>query len=499
MSADDYPDYDLSFLDGTTGSDLAAMGKGLDSAATDLQKNADDLNGNAKGQTVERVHGDLVSIKQSLDDATDHATAAAAAFAAMKAAWDTWKANAPKQAEIAAAEQAVAHAREQLKSADNHHAGLARAALKRAQDTLRDLIAKREAADAALVEALEKAKAQLKRSRVHDHGKPLDDGPGAPAHTAPPPKSAPKSSPAPGSETSETPAPTSAPAPAAPAPPTTLSDAPAAAAPAPETSPSSTTGGSGLSPATAAALGAALSQQGQQQQAPPQMPMMPQVPMAAQQQNTKPAGEQNRNGDGVIGTDDILKALGPAAAAAAALPLGAAGLSAGSNMSPVTVASPAISPNPTFLPAAPWSPAGSGSGLSAPAINPVTTGTSVSGLLTDNNVSGRPDNVASRSAYAPNPGATSTASHLAGAQSGGGSAASGTATGSATAGAPGAGMPMMPMMPMGGAGGAAGGSQRDPVTAKLTPEQQELMGLPTVAASVAGGTIAQRGVAGERS
>ena len=56
---------------------------------------------------------------------------------------------------------------------------------------------------------------------------------------------------------------------------------------------------------------------------------------------------------------------------------------------------------------------------------------------------------------------------------------------------------MMPMMPMGGAGGAAGGSQRDPVTSKLTPEQRELMGLPTVAAAVAGGTIAQRGVDGE--
>ena len=214
--------------------------------------------------------------------------------------------------------------------------------------------------------------------------------------------------------------------------------------------------------------------------------------MAAQQQNPKPAGAENRNGDGVIGTDDILRALGPAAAV---LPLGA-GLSAASNMSPVTVASPAISSNPTFSPAAPWSTAGSG--LSAPAVNPVTTGTSVSGLLTDNNVSGRPDNVASRSAYAPSPGATSTASHLAGAQPAGGAATSGTTTGSATAGAPGAGMPMMPMMPMGGAGGAAGGSQRDPVTSKLTPEQRELMGLPTVAESVAGGTIAQRGVDGEQ-
>lgn len=58
-------------------------------------------------------------------------------------------------------------------------------------------------------------------------------------------------------------------------------------------------------------------------------------------------------------------------------------------------------------------------------------------------------------------------------------------------------MPMVPMMPMSGSGGA-NGSKRDPVTAKLTPEQQELMGLPTVAESVAGGTIAQRGVGGEQ-
>ena len=55
-------------------------------------------------------------------------------------------------------------------------------------------------------------------------------------------------------------------------------------------------------------------------------------------------------------------------------------------------------------------------------------------------------------------------------------------------------MPMMPMMPVAGAGTGANQNQRDPVTAKLTPEQQELMGLPTIAESVASGTIAQRGI-----
>ncbi len=484
MSADDYPDYDLSFLDGTTGSDLGALSKGLDSAAADLQKRASDLDGTAEGQTVERVHQDLISIKQALDTAAGRAASAAAAFQDMKNAWDTWKANAPKHAELVAAEKAVADAREALKAADNHHAALFRAALKRAQEALRDLIAKREAADAALSKALDEAKKKLGEgsgwgNRDEQSDKDGETPASAPGSGSPAPKTT--TAPGPGSESpaaASTPAPAAAPAPAT------------GAAPAPETAPSSTTNGSGLSPTTAAALGAALAQQQpQQSQAQPQMPMMPQIPMAAQQPNTKPAGQGSPNGDGVIGTDDILRALGPAAAAAA-LPLGAAGLGAAASFAPVTVAAPATSPS------APWSSTSPAPNLSvAPAVNPVTTGTSIAGLVTDNNVTGRPDNVASRSAFAPNPGATATASHLAGAQVGGGAAAGGTTTGSAgAAGVPGAGMPMMPMMPIAGTGAGAAQNQRDPVSAKLTPEQQELMGLPTIAESVAGGTIAQRGV-----
>ena len=55
------------------------------------------------------------------------------------------------------------------------------------------------------------------------------------------------------------------------------------------------------------------------------------------------------------------------------------------------------------------------------------------------------------------------------------------------------GTPMMPPM-MGGPGmnGAGGGKERDLVTAKLTEDQAQLLGLDTQAEAVPGGTIARK-------
>jgi len=245
--ADNYPDYDFSFLDGTVGSDLAVVGKGLDAAAADVQSHTRELSDTADGATVTQVHEDLVEIRDALSAAATNAAQTAEAFEVMKAAWAAWQAIAPRQAEIVAAEAAVARAREMLKASDNHHAGLARGALKRAQDTLRDLIQRREDADAALVEALEKARNMLALAATVDvSGERV--GRRTPSPTTPAPD-VPKST-EPGAPSTPSAA---APSPAAAAP------APSAELPAPGTSLSAAGDAStpALSPTAAAALGAA--------------------------------------------------------------------------------------------------------------------------------------------------------------------------------------------------------------------------------------------------
>lgn len=146
-----------------------------------------------------------------------------------------------------------------------------------------------------------------------------------------------------------------------------------------------------------------------------------------------------------------------------------------------TVAAPAITPaatpQPTFTPL----------GLTgAAAVNPVvaqpiTTGTSISGLETSSNVSGRPDGATARTA-------TSPATNLSGAiadQTSGRAPAAGVGTG--MGGVP----PMMGPM-MGGMGGSGAGKDREPVTAAMTPDQAQLLGLEAVATAVPGGTIARK-------
>lgn len=148
---------------------------------------------------------------------------------------------------------------------------------------------------------------------------------------------------------------------------------------------------------------------------------------------------------------------------------------------------PLFTPAAAPTPAQAFAPLGSGlSGLTPanPVVaQPIVTGNSISGLTTDNNVTGRPDGAAPRTATSP--------THLAGAAAANAVAAGDAAQQRTVGHGPGM-MPMIPMVP-GAAGAAGGGKDRDPVTAALTPDQAELMGLETRAEAVPGGTIARKG------
>jgi hypothetical protein len=245
----------------------------------------------------------------------------------------------------------------------------------------------------------------------------------------------------------------------------------------PETAGAAT--GSGLSPAQAGALAAALGQQQQPQaQAAPPMPQMPTMP---QQQPPKQNPLAN---SGINDPNALLAAL------AAAAPMGALAGVGGSPPMSSAIASPALTPLNTITPSGPTftplNPTGLvGASPANPVVQPVVTGTSTAGLTTDNNVTGRPDGAAARTATSPSP-----ASHLAS----GGAETAATRPGGMGTGA-GMGAPMMPMgMPMqGGMNGLGGaGKDREPVTADQNSDFYLLSGGAAIGEAVPGGTIARK-------
>ncbi len=96
---------------------------------------------------------------------------------------------------------------------------------------------------------------------------------------------------------------------------------------------------------------------------------------------------------------------------------------------------------------------------------------------------GRPDGPTARTATSPGP-----ATNLSGAAPDQATARTAAGAGTGMGGVP----PMMgPMMGgMNGMGGA--GKYREPVTAAMTPDQAQLLGLEAVATAVPGGTIARK-------
>jgi hypothetical protein len=387
----------------------------------------------------------------------------------MQQAWETWKANAPRQEAIAFAERSVADARERLMAADNAHAGLFRRQLKMAEAKLTELIEKRKVADAELAAALEAAQSML--PGFTPPSDVIDPPRGAPTPTPAPPAASAPAAPGPGA---------SAPAPGGELPGGTA--LPGAPLPSPDTSLSGVgetpLTAAGSSPNSAAAALAALAAQQQQPQQPVQIPQPMAPAMAAPQQQQKPA----ENPFGSAGEPiDLAALLGPAAMGALA------GAGAAPAMSSA-ISSPAITPlnptaGPTFTPLGPGTSLG---GLTAvnPVVQPVVTGTSTAGLTTDSNVSGRADGATPRTATSPGPATGLSGAH-----------ADQNATGRPGGMGSGMGMgaPMVPMSPMmGGMGGGGAGKDREMVTATMTPEQARLLGLETIGEAVPGGTIARK-------
>ena len=460
------PDPDFRFADSDIAPTTAARNT-LSAAADAIRSMVPALAATNIGHGADLAVDQMLTLVEQLNDAAGTLWASEKLHTACAAARDHFRAATSDAAvsDVEAAFAAWQALSEQLKVADNHHAALVRPRLRAAQVHYFDLQKRREDAvrdyEAAEDSAVAAFQSELEKLRM-THGRERAGHVGAPA-------------PAP----SETPV---APAPSTPGAAVTLpggntpspAELPVAATPLaapPDTSLAAVPGtGGGLTPAQAAVLGAALSQQQQGQQQPVQIP----APTAAPPPTLSPPQPQRKPEDPFANADtyDPNEVL--------------AAISRGDfRPSSATVAAPAITPvatpEPTFTPL----------GLTgAPAANPVvsqpiTTGTSLTGLETTSNVSGRPDGAAARTA-------TSPATNLSGAiadQASGRAPAAGVGTG--MGGVP----PMMgPMMGgMNGMGGA--GKDREPVTATMTPDQVRLLGLEAVGEAVPGGTIARKDVA----
>ena len=479
-------DPDLRFADSNAGDSARKSALNLYDCWTAIERQMQRVTESNKGARIDRAVALWQSQIQRLKAAQDNANAAATMHGECAEAGRKYRASAPSQEEFDAkrAEYETACRKVQETADDGGYSYVAaKTAQTRSRSEFGDLIARKKAAVEAFEHAEDQAAATFASAR-----QPMPQGewgtygstPTTPAPHADAPAPAPTTAPGPAPAPENT-APTAPFAPETPAPATPL-----AAPPASETVTSAGTGG-GLD--SKSLLAGALLQQAQQQAA-PQPQMQAQMPqMAAPQPQPQPNRQAAKN---LPTTPEGGLDLAAIAAQAGLAPSALVGLANGLGTT-VTSASPAITPavtTPTYSPAAPWSTASLAG--TAPT-NPVTTGTSISGLSTDSNVTGRPDNVAARNAFtATATGSATSPSHLSGTQAGGAAGSAGAA-GAATAGAPVGGMPMMGGPMMGGPGGGNGGaSQRDAVKANPDSDQWLLTGGPTVDAAVAGGTIAQR-------
>jgi len=473
------PDPDLRVAESGLGATLREKAQRLNSLADQIGKTEQQLATTNSGTTVDRILTVFDGVRKSLSEGADAAWAAATFHEHLAAAAARYRNDAPTVEEVLAAWALVEQTRAAKDAAEQRGGSYAAEgrAWQRAKDHLVDLQRRRTDAIAAYTADEAEAVADFQAAggdRKVGRTSPTLTTPTTPKSApAPPPPAAPREQPT-------TPAPPSAVMPPMP------QLEPQATPPAPEAVTSSIGGGSGIDPSKL--LSALALQQAMQ---PPQVAPQPQPQMfqPQPQPTTKPVDENRAPLTG----DDIARLLtdaAPGAAIVGGLPLGPNGLGGAPTF---TSASPAITPaatTPTYSPAAPWNTTSLAG--TAP-LNPVTTGTSISGLSTDNNVTGRPDNVAARTAYTPAGTATATGSHLSGTQAGVAAGSAGAA-GAATAGAPVGGMPMMggPMMGGPGGGGNGGAAHREPVTAKPGSDGWLLTGGPAMDAAVDGGTIAQR-------
>lgn len=255
----------------------------------------------------------------------------------------------------------------------------------------------------------------------------------------------------------------------------------------PETKTSSTTGDPATTAAVASLLGKGQQQpQTQQAQQMPTMPTMPQVQATQPQQQAKGDGKNDKHSlatDGILGEDDIAGLTG----AGTGLALGLGG---GSPVAESPSPAPAVQqPGTTFRPSGTPITGTTAGGTPVPSQPSPTTGTSVEGLNTRSDVSGRSEPAKTAFSATPAGAATTTSAATGGSGAGGQGAAQQGARG---------GMPAMPMMPHMGAvgapaaaGGGQGGKERSPITAYRDEQMFYFHGGDTRGEAVPGGTIAQ--------
>lgn len=488
------PDPDFRLADSAVGDAMSAAAEAFESEQQAIGRALADIHTANSGVEIDKLTAQLEQLRGDLRKAGQAAQAAAELQQRCARAAADFHKSAPTVDEVIAAwEDWQESRRVQIGAAGGPGAPEARGKAKAAQDRYSKLVKQREDAIKAYESAEDGALAAFGADvpdlgMDHDIGRsttgvptpkrgtPLASSPDAPQASAPAP-SASSAGPSAAGEASSLPE-AGSPATGA-APETSLSTA----APAAESAPAPNT--SGPSPAQAAAIGALLAQQ-QAQQAGQQQAQQPQMaPAGAMPAMGALPPQQAKRDENPFANAPLEDALPPSLLAALTAPA----LPSYTPPAPVTT--------PSFTPAA-FTPApdpvysginlpGGGGLSSAPGLNPVitppVTGTSLSGLVTDSNVTGRADGAAPRTAMSP------SATHLAA-----GSAEQARATGT-TAGGTGVGAPGMvpPMLggPMGG-GAGNGGQKRDPVTAKMTEDQIKLLGLETIGEAVPGGTIAQR-------
>lgn len=488
-------DLDLSQIDALPDPDAQPKPSAeLDALATAIRTTGTGVNGDASGRTPDVVVAD---INAAANDAAALATMMATVeecIRILKKAAAAWKKDAPKKAELDAAEKAVEDAKTAVAAAQkaedeatsdaakalaSNAVNAANTSLQKAIKDLAALKAKRKSADEAYERERKKAVAKLNaltKGKVSDEAPATGTGAGTGASTQSTGSGAPGGAPAakPGGTPGGTPAGTPKP-----------TGTPAATAPSSTTS----TNGSGKdSDVSTAALAAALAGQNQNQQ-PQQAAATPQTTPAA----TQP---QQNQGDKGKGKDDPSKTLQDEAERNSAAILNAAGISnpttavtgAGSTPSPAPV--PVANTNGTTLRGPDAKIAGVGLN-GAPAVNtqaPTTSGSSQTGLHTTSDVTGR--STPAPTAFSPNP---------AGAETKTAGAAGNSAQQAAVqqqAGQRGAGMPMMPMVPpLGGGAPAGGGSRGDgeakPGIPRYAPGEVGRHGEEEISRAVPGGTIAQ--------
>ena len=340
------PDPDFRFADSDIAPTTAAR-NALSNAADAIRSMVPALAATNIGHGADLAVDQMLTLVEQLNDAAGTLWASEKLHTACAAARDHFRA-ATSDASVSDVEAAYAAWQalsEQLKVADNHHAALVRPRLRAAQVHYFDLLKRREDAvhdyEAAEDAAVAAFQAELEKLRT-THGKERAGHVGAPA-------------PAP-SETPVAPAPSSPPGAAVTLPgghtpsPTEL---PGAATPPTPASDTSLAAGSGLPPAQAAVLGAALAQQQQGQLQPQVAPRMAApAPTLSPAQLQKPAENPFANA-----TND---------------PIDLAAMLAGvPRPTTSTLSAPAITPiaeSTTYSPATPWNTPG-GSLSAAPAVN----------------------------------------------------------------------------------------------------------------------------------